>query len=349
MKAKISIVVPVYNVKPFLPRCIDSILNQTLRDFQIILIDDGSTDGSGELCEAFAAENERICVVHQENQGQGAARNAGLDLAVGEYLGFVDSDDYIECDMCQKMYEAAVRTDADMVLAGMQQIGGNLFSKKDQVKRICCFEQEEIFSGVEGRKKLMLGTVGALPQEPEDSRYNFSVCKNLYRREIIKEYNLRFPEKREIPSEDVWFELDFLSHIRLAVGVPGAYYCYCRNTESTTRKKASDPYGKYKFLMNGLNEKLSHSMEEKEYRIFTDRMFQARARTAIVQEIQAGAEDHRAMMKRLNAILRDDELRQVLRRYPWWKLPVRQALFAAGMRYSLAEVLYWLVKLKERG
>lgn len=349
MKAKISIVVPVYNVKAFLPRCMESVLGQTFRELQIILVNDGSTDGSGELCEAYAGKDERIFVIHQENCGLGAARNAGIDCAVGEYLGFVDSDDYIERDMCQRMYEAAVRTDADMVLAGMQQVGGNLFSRKNEIKKICCFEEEEIFSEEEGRKKLLLGTVGALPGEAEDSRYNFSVCKNLYRRELILKHGLRFPEEREIPSEDVWFELDFLSCVRLAVGIPGAYYCYCRNEASITRKKAENPYGQYKYLMKGLREKLSCIMEEKEYRLFTDRMFQARARTAIVQEIQAGDENRRTLIERLRTICGDDELQQVLKRYPWWKLPARQALFAAGMRYRLAEVLYLLVKLKERG
>lgn len=348
MSAKISIVVPVYNVKPFLQRCMDSVMRQTFRDIQIILVNDGSTDDSGELCEFYAGQDDRIRVIHQENRGLGAARNTGIDHAEGEYIGFVDSDDFIGSDMCRRMYEAAVRTDADIVLAGMKQVGGNLFSRKGEVKQICCFEQEEVFLGEAGRKKLLLGTVGALPPEPEDSRYNFSVCKNIYRKEIIRKYGLRFSEKREILSEDVWFQLDFLSHVRRAAGIPGAYYCYCRNEDSITKSRIRDPYSQYKRMVEGLREKMARHMEESEYQIYTDRMFQARARMAIIQEIQGSTEKHRALIKKVRAICSDDELQKVLRRYPWWKLPFRQAVFAAGMRYHLPGVLYRLVRMKER-
>ncbi|MBQ9861711.1 MAG: glycosyltransferase [Clostridia bacterium] len=96
MTPTISVIVPVYNVERYLPRCIDSILSQTFTDFQLILIDDGSPDACGRICDEYAARDPRIGVIHQENAGVGSARNAGLDAAVGKYIYFIDPDDSLE-------------------------------------------------------------------------------------------------------------------------------------------------------------------------------------------------------------------------------------------------------------
>ena len=143
------------------------------------------------------------------------------------------------------------------------------------------------------------------------------------------------------------FGIDFISHVQKAIGIQGAYYCYCRNDNSLTKKNTKNQFEKYKRLMEEIDRKLSLSMEKKEYEIYTDRMFQARARTAIVQEIQSMNTDKEEILKRLKEICKDIELQKVLKRYPYWKLPVKQAIFAMAMRYRMVRVLYWLVQLKE--
>ena len=115
----ISVVVPVYNVEKYLERCVDSILSQTVKDLEIILVDDGSTDGSGAICDAYASRQERITVCHKENGGLTSAWKAGLALASGKYTGFVDSDDWIEPDMYERMLELAEREQADMTVCGL--------------------------------------------------------------------------------------------------------------------------------------------------------------------------------------------------------------------------------------
>ena len=110
----VSVIVPVYNVEPYLRECLDSIINQTYTDLQIIVIDDGSTDGSGAICDAYAAKDPRIQVVHQENRGLSAARNHGIELATGEYLNFVDSDDYPLPDCIETLLKLCLEYDADM-------------------------------------------------------------------------------------------------------------------------------------------------------------------------------------------------------------------------------------------
>lgn len=116
MSKIISVIIPVYNVEKYIEECVDSVLNQTFTDFELILVDDGSTDNSPGILDRYAQEDERVTVIHKENQGVSAARNDGLDKAVGEYLYIMDSDDYLEKDTLQILYDLAVETGADMVM-----------------------------------------------------------------------------------------------------------------------------------------------------------------------------------------------------------------------------------------
>ena len=121
-KPLLSIIVPVYNVENYLQKCIDSILAQTLTDFELILVDDGSPDGCPALCDAAAAKDARVRVIHQKNGGLSAARNAGLDVARGAWIGFVDSDDYIAPEMYEKLYRAVQSTGADLALCDYAKV-----------------------------------------------------------------------------------------------------------------------------------------------------------------------------------------------------------------------------------
>ncbi len=146
-KVKVSVVVPVYKVEKYLKRCVDSILNQTLKEIEIILVDDGSPDKCGEICDSFAEIDNRIKVVHKSNGGLSSARNAGINVASGEYIGFVDSDDDIDINMYEKMYSAALKHKVDFVMCDYQRIleNNNSFNKslsidsgfydKDKIKK----------------------------------------------------------------------------------------------------------------------------------------------------------------------------------------------------------------------
>lgn len=133
---KISCIVPVYNVEKYLRRCVDSILNQTFTDFELILVDDGSLDNSPAICDEYAVKDSRIKVIHKVNGGVSSARNVGLDVAKGEWICFVDSDDLIEADYMQKMYEAAINNNSDFIMCGIQQIAGYETLKNNYKKKI---------------------------------------------------------------------------------------------------------------------------------------------------------------------------------------------------------------------
>ena len=115
---KISVIIPIYNTGQYLPECVESVRSQTLRDIEIILVDDGSPDNAPQICDEYATIDERIKVIHKKNGGLGFARNSGLDMATGEYVSFIDSDDFIDTNMMQTLYETAKEYDADEVRSG---------------------------------------------------------------------------------------------------------------------------------------------------------------------------------------------------------------------------------------
>lgn len=128
---KVSIIIPVYNVENYLHRCLDSIVNQTLKEIEIICIDDGSTDGSSSILKDYANRDSRIKVVAQDNSGQGAARNLGISIASGDYIGFVDSDDWVDEDMYRIMFNEAIKNDSDMHICTIEQFDNETGTKND--------------------------------------------------------------------------------------------------------------------------------------------------------------------------------------------------------------------------
>ena len=349
---KISVIVPVYRVEKYLGRCVNSLLGQTLSDIEIILVDDGSPDGCPALCDEFAKKDGRIKVLHKENEGLGLARNSGMSLAIGEYIAFVDSDDYVKSEMYRTLYEAAQRENADIAMCGLCCIGGIMSAKENDVQNINCFDGYTVFDGKEGIDRLMLDISGALPKEDQDSRYGFSSVKNIYRKEVLEKNKIRFLSEKEVMSEDVFFLLDFLDKCECAVGVPGAFYCYCRNGQSLSKSYRSDRFEKCRLIIDGINGVLSKRMDESVYKIYTDRLFQAYARAACMQEIQfapSNGIDKKELDRRLKAICNSKRLKTTLKNYPWHKLPFTQAAFAFTMRCSLVGLQKLLVKMKGKG
>lgn len=348
---KVSVIVPVYKVEAYLDRCVASLINQTLKDIEIILVDDGSPDLCPEMCDKWSLRNNRIKVVHKQNGGLGFARNTGIENACGEFIGFVDSDDYVKPDMYERLYTAAKKENAQIAMSGLCCIGGIMTSKSNDIQYINCFDKYTVFSGKDGIDRLMLDISGALPQEKQDSKYGFSTVKNIYSLKTVKENKIRFMSERDVMSEDVFFLLDFLNSTNRAVGIEGAYYCYCRNGESLSKSYRADRFEKCLLITEGINKRLSLRMPKEVYGIYTDRLFQAYARAACMQEIQFASQNGlsgKQLNSRLKKICDSEKLKETLKKYPWYRLPLMQAAFALTMRYSLIGLQKLLVKMKER-
>lgn len=347
---KVSIVVPVYNTEKYLKQCVDSILAQTLREIEIILVDDGSREECAQLCDELAKNDLRIKVIHKINGGLGLARNSGIEAACGEYVGFVDSDDYIRPEMYGSLYEAAVKNDADLAISGICFVGGNTFSQAGDDVEKHYFDEDTVFEG-ERIKTLLLGVVGALPKDPDDSRYGVSVCKNIFRRSLLCEEKIEFFSERKIISEDTLFMVDYIKRIKKAVGIHGAFYCYRRNEGSLSKSYRSDRFDKVLIFLTELEEHIKDMLSEEEYRLYLDRLIQGYGRILCSQEIMY-VHDQRIKYSILRAhlarICTHETMTAALRSYPWYKLPKKQAAFAFAMKYRLYFIQKLMVLLRAR-
>ena len=347
---KVSVVIPVYNTEKYLKQCIDSITSQTLREIEIIIIDDGSREECARLCDEFAANDARIKVIHKENEGQGIARNHGIEAASGEYIGFVDSDDYVDVQMYEALYAAAQKHDADIVMSGVSFVGGNTFSKEGEFVEKDYFNEETVFEN-EDVKQVLLGVVGANPSESDDSRYGVSVWKNIFKRSLILDKKIEFVSERKIISEDAVFVVDFLRHTTKAVGIPGAFYRYRRNDESFSKAYRSDRFEKVLIFIAEIEERIKDVVTKDEYDLYLKRLIQGYARIVCSQEIMYAYENkirYKDLRSRLKMICENKLVSDTLRTYPWYKLPKKQAAFAFAMKYRIYRLQKLMVMFRSR-
>ena len=347
---KVSVIVPVYNTEKYLEKCVESILNQTLKEIEIVIVDDGSKQKCSDLCDEISKKDSRIKVVHKQNAGLGFARNTGIENSCGEYVGFVDSDDYIDKSMFETLYVSASKNDADIAVSGISFVDGNMFSKDGENISKSYFDKETVFCH-EDMKNLLLGVVGALPNEPDDSRYGVSVCKNIFRRSLLEQKNIAFMSEREVLSEDTIFMVDFIKQAQCAVGVPGAFYCYRRNENSLSKSYKQERFEKSIVFLDELEKRISSYVTKEEYKLYLDRLVQGFGRILCSQEIvhARGAKiKYSVLRKRLHEICTNEKITKVLKTYPWYKLPVKQAAFAFAMKYRLYVLQKIMVLLRDR-
>lgn len=337
---KISVVVPVYNVKPHLKECVDSLLAQTFSDREIILVDDGSTDGSDAVCDGYGGL-PGVQVIHQANAGLGMARNRGLEAARGAYVAFVDSDDALEPDSLENLYGAGAPIGADVVIGGYTMI-----DSEGRRERRPCTEVNRLFFG-SGLRELTLNTVGSLPEEKLDSRYGLSAWGRLYRREVIEARKIRFVSERELISEDLIFNLDVLRHARRAMVTSGCGYLYRYHPGSLSRGHRPDRFAQDCKLFQAVQARLEEGgIPPKEYALYLHRMLISRARFDLMQEVAHRDEVERdyPLRKAVEDILAREELQRALKDYPWQRLPRTHGIFAFAMKRGWTDVLIWLIR-----
>lgn len=191
-KTKVSIVIPVYNAKPYLKKCLDSVINQTLKEIEIIIIDDESTDGSSEICKSYLSDS-RVSYFYKKNEGLAAARQDGMERAHGDFIGFVDSDDWIEPNMYERMYEVAVHEKADVVMCGIF-IDEN--GKNPEYLAHGVYDRERI------EKEILPRSLAGLTPKGANSVIRWCNWSRLYSMKLIKDNNIAF-DRRFRRSQDL--------------------------------------------------------------------------------------------------------------------------------------------------
>ena len=210
---KISVIVPCYNIEKYIEKCLNSLINQTLKDIEIIVVDDGSTDKTFDIIKEYSKKDDRIIILRQNNQKQGAARNRGLDIAHGEFIAFVDGDDWVDLDYLELLYNAAIENNVNIAAASATR------DYKNKVKIHTKFDEKKVYYGandiVKGLKR------------------NLVVHSKIFKREPIK--NLRF--EQNVLYEDAPYAIKAIDIENSLVTVPKAHYHYYSNPKSTMKLK----------------------------------------------------------------------------------------------------------------
>ena len=221
---KVSVIIPVYNVEKYLNRCIESVVNQTYTNLEIILVDDGSPDNCPQMCDEWASKDCRIKVIHKENTGAGLARNAGIENATGDYITFVDSDDYIALETIEKCIKVLLNNGSQLVMFGRTDVPYNGIPVKKPIKTDkLLFKDEDVIRDV--LPGLFISERG----------FGVGVCGKVVDLKLIKSHGLRFNSEREILSEDAFFLLELFSYLTSVSLIPENYYYYVQNENSFSR------------------------------------------------------------------------------------------------------------------
>ena len=246
---KISIIIPVYGVEKYISRCLNSVINQTLKDIEIIIVNDGTKDNSVKICEEFMDKDKRISLYNKKNEGLGLTRNYGLLKAKGEYIAFLDSDDYIDDDFYEKLYNSAKKYNADASFTNYKIVNRDNKIWIDNRSNIP-FKEECMDS------KWVLFNMLKVPTKFSKKRFlGMSVWRSIYKKEIIEKNNIKFVSEREYISEDIFFNMDFLFNSNKISFIDNTYYYYCENDNSLTRRYTEDKFIKNKKMHNRLIEK----------------------------------------------------------------------------------------------
>ena len=216
MRPMVSIVVPIYNAEQYLRRCVDSILNQEYTDFELLLVNDGSTDASGDICEEYGDQDPRVIVIQKENTGVSDSRNRALDRARGKYLQFLDSDDWITPDATRLFVRAAEEYGCDMVISDFYRVVGERLSTKGDI------EEEGVLTREEFAAHMM--------ENPADFYYGV-LWNKLYRRDIVEEHNLRMDTDINW-CEDFMFNLEYIRYAKVFYALHAPIYYYVKRKGS---------------------------------------------------------------------------------------------------------------------
>lgn len=335
---KISVIVPMYNVERYLAQCVRSIQGQTLKDIEIILVDDGSPDNCGAIADQYAREDSRITVVHRENGGLGPARNSGIEIASGEYIGFVDSDDWIEPQMFEHLYAAAKACNADISCSGFQALadGETLYVKTNPFAGKTLSNPEAIF-------QLRKSYYGALPNKKADDPVPVAVWTNIYKKDFLFSNKIRF---RNIRSEDKFFNTDACKKAAKVVVIADSCYNYRKDGQPSIMTSFSDStVESYLELFKSLKVMAESEIAyREECSLRTQRCISDYTRIAMQSIVKSSAtkKEKSAAIRRL---ANDSTIRFSVRGYPFRKLPLPQALFGIALRIKSMHFLYLLAWL----
>ena len=336
MNPKVSIIIPIYNTEKYLRQCVDAVLRQTLQDIEVILVDDASPDNCPRICDEYARKDSRVKVIHKPNEGQGFARNSGLKLASGDFVAFLDSDDFVDADTCRFLYEKADSANYDAVFYKFVNF------REGQNPSSSFAETDEVFTR-EKLPALALDMMASKPEEKPDRRIECSACTAFYRRSVIVDNHLAFHSERELVSEDMIFNIDFLSHAENAAFNPSVMYFYRMNPNSTSHALRFDKFEKFKKMYDFILANYSKLPEIKER---ADRLMIGYTRNYLLDILSSSTSfaEKKRLFRQISA---DSIWSKLAEEYPYRQLPALYRLCFALILKKRFYPLYLLANFKK--
>ncbi len=341
--ALISIVIPVYNAEKYLPKCLDSILDQTYSNLEVICVNDSSPDNSLEVLNRYAEKDSRFHVIDKENEGVSAARNAGLSEAFGEYVMFVDADDWIDAETCQIAVNAMTDYQADVILwSYVSENHGNQSFKK-------LFDGDTVFEEEMCKQRLHRRFVGIAGDElahPELADALCPVWGKLYKREVIQKSGATFVDLSEIGTyEDGLFNLEVFGEVKKAVYLDRCMYHYRRdNIGSTTSKYNPHLFNRWQNLYNRIEEYIKN----KNYPVLYDQALQNRRALGLLGlGLNIVEADFSAIKKvqLIQQILTDERYEAAYRKLDFHYFPIHWKVFYICAKYKLSVGIFIQLKV----
>lgn len=339
---RVSVIVPCWSVEKYLDKCMESIVNQTLHDIEIILVDDASPDRVPEMCDAWAQKDSRIKVIHKtKNEGLGMACNTGIDAATGEYIAFCDSDDWVDVDMYETMYDAAIEHQAQLVFTGIKRINAQGEISYMQLPTAKCHYQ-----GREDVDKMMLSIIASEPSDSTERHIEMSAKVVLYSRNLMAKHNIYFESERNFISEDLLFNLDNLSHAESVVVLPNFFYHYYYNDLSLTTKFRKDRFEKNLTLKEELTSRYEFRELLDDFMTRVNRLFLGYARTDMLLLLKSKSISVKEKYNLFYEICKHPIWQQIKEQYPIKKMPATHRIVYECIKNKMFISLYLIAKLK---
>lgn len=343
---KISIIVPVFKVEIYLKKCLESLVNQTLLEIEIICVNDGSPDKSQEIIESYAKRDSRIKLLNQRNTGASGARNNGVKNASGKYLMFVDADDWLELDACEILYNFAENHKADVVMYSC------MLEYENKTLNKFAFDHDWAVYLNEGCKMLHrrhFGMVGDELAHPEKQDFLCSACTKLYKREIVVNNNIEFPDIKEIGSyEDGMFNLYYFGYINKACYSDKLLYHYRKsNEDSNTSNFKPDLPKKWERLFALMEEYIEKNQPTEEFK----QAVQNRRALSIIGlglNIASAKISYFEKLRRVKRILSKPQYRQAVKQLTTKYMPIYWKLFFTFAKINNAFAVYMLLAVMNK-
>ena len=333
-----SLILPIYNVAPYLKRCIDSILSQNFKDYEIILVDDGSTDDSPQICDAYAESLSNVRVIHKVNGGLSSARNAGLEIAEGQYIWWIDSDDWIEPGALEQLYIASFEKTPDIVKFHYFRVE---------------HEPNEVPSNAEPGEYIGNEAVDVLLQKAffTTGKYLLSACFHIYRRAFLANAHVCFDSERAVGSEDYLFNLSLLPMAKSVFMLSKPLYSYFLRNGSLTQTYKKDLYKRYVCLHNTLSKiyQTEDMLDRHQSGLSFFFVWHLVRGTCMTQEYQLlQGYDAKEGRKQVRKMLSSKELQSALTRCDKRSLSRKQKAMLLAMRLKMEWFFYYLFVIKPK-